>query len=257
MIAAIRAEWTKQRTVPSTAWLLFAAAAATVAVSAIVAAAWHVNGGSTADPTKLSLTGIYVGQAVIAIFTVLSVSEEFGTGMIRTSIAAVPRRVNLMAAKVASTAGLIVPSGLVGTGGCLIVGRLLLADAGLNPARGYALISLRHAATLRAAAGSVIYLILIGLLALGIATIIRDTAASIGAVFSLLYLPPIAAQLIHDPTWRRHIQEIAPMTAGLAIQATRTLHDLPIAPWAGLGILAGWAAGAVLAGGLVLRIRDA
>ena len=95
------------------------------------------------------------------------------------------------------------------------------------------------------------------LLALGIATIIRDTAASIGAVFGLLYLPPIAAQLIQDPTWRRHIQQVAPMTAGLAVQATRNLNHLPIAPWGVLGVLGAWAAAALLAAVLLLQLRDA
>jgi ABC-2 type transport system permease protein len=257
MIAAVRAEWTKLRTLSSTAWLLIGAAGVTIAVSAIVAAAWHVNRGGTADPTKLSFTGVYVGQAVIAVLTVLAISEEYGTGMIRTTLAALPRRVNLLAAKAATLAGLTVPVGLIAAAGCLIAGRLLLPDAGLNPVHGYALISLDHAATLRAAAGTVVYLILIGPLALGIATIIRDTAASIGAVFALLYLPPIAAQLIQDPTWRRHIQQIAPMTAGLAVQATRNLHNLPITPWAGLGILAAWAAATLLVAGLLLQLRDA
>jgi ABC-2 type transport system permease protein len=257
MTAAVRAEWTKLRTLPSTAWLLAAAAVATIAVSAIVAAAWHVNRGSTADPTKLSLTGIYVGQAVIAVLAVLAVSEEYGTGMIRTTLTAMPRRVNLLAAKGATLAGLTLPVGIIAAAGCLIAGRLLLPNAGLNPAHGYALISLDHTATLRAAAGTVIYLILIELLGLGIATIIRDTAVSIGATIGVLYLPSIVAQLIQDPTWRRHIQQVAPMTAGLAVQATRNLHNLPIAPWAGLGVLAAWAAGAVLAAGLLLRFRDA
>lgn len=257
MIAAVRAEWAKLRTLPSTAWLLAAAAGATIAVSAIVAAAWHVNRGSSADPAKLSLTGIYVGQAVIAVLAVLTVSEEYGTGMIRTTLAAMPRRVNLLAAKATTLAGLTIPAGLAAAAGCLIAGRLLLPDAGLNPAHGYALVSLDHAPTLRAAAGTIIYLVLIGLLALGVATIIRDTTASIGAVFALLYLPPIAAQLIHDPTWQRHIQQIAPMTAGLAIQATRNLASLPIAPWPGLGVLATWAAAALLAAALLLRLRDA
>jgi len=80
------------------------------------------------------------------------------------------------------------------------------------------------------------------LLGLGAATAIRDTAASIGAVLGLLYLPPIAAQIVQDPTWRRHLEQIAPMTAGLAIQATTNLRSQPIAPWAGLGVLAVWAA---------------
>jgi ABC-2 type transport system permease protein len=257
MIDALRAEWTKLRTLPSTAWLLVGAAGATIAVSAIVAAAWHVNRGSTADPTKLSLTGIDLGQAVIATLAVLAISEEYGTGMIRTTVACVPRRINLLIAKAANLAGLTVPVGLAAVAGCLLAGRLLLPDAGLNPAHGYALISLHQGPTLRASAGTLLYLILIGLLALGVATVIRDTAASIGAVLGLLYLPPIAAQLVQDPTWRRHIQQVAPMTAGLAIQATHNLRSLPVDPWAGLGVLAAWAAAALLLAGLLLKVRDA
>jgi ABC-2 type transport system permease protein len=78
----------------------------------MIAAAWHVNRGTSTDPAKLSLTGIYVGQAVIAVLAVLAVSEEYGTGMIRTTLAAVPRRVNLLAAKAATLAGLTIPVGL-------------------------------------------------------------------------------------------------------------------------------------------------
>ena len=132
----------------------------------------------------------------------------------------------------------------------------MLPGAGLDPAHGYPLVSVAHAATLRAAAGSVLYLVLIALLALGIATAIRDTAVSIGAVLALLYLPPLLAQAVCDPL-RRHIQQIAPMTAGLAIQATTNLRTLPIAPWAGLGVLAAWAAAALLIAGTLLRRRDA
>jgi len=84
----------------------------------------------------------------------------------------------------------------------------------------------------------------------------RDTAVSIGVVLGLLYLPPILAQAVADPL-RRHLLEIAPMSAGLAIQATTNLHTLPIAPWAGLGVLAAWAIASLLFGGLLLRLRDA
>ena len=73
----------------------------------------------------------------------------------------------------------------------------------------------------------------------------------------LLYLFPIIAALASDPHWRRHLEQVGPMTAGLAIQATTGLRSLPISPWAGLGVLAAWAAGALLAGGLLLRFRDA
>jgi len=257
MIDAVRAEWTKLRTLPSTGWLLVGAVAVTIAVSAIVAAAWHVNAGSTADPTKLSLAGVQIGQAVIAVLAVLAVSEEYGTGMIRTSLSAMPRRLTLLAAKAANLAGLTLPVSLIAVAGCLFAGRLLLPDAGINPAHGYALVSLDHGPTLRAASGSVLYLALIALLGLGAATAIRDTAASIGAVLGLLYLPPIAAQIVQDPTWRRHLEQIAPTTAGLAIQATTNLRSQPIAPWAGLGVLAAWAAAVLLLAGLLLRLRDA
>ena len=95
---------------------------------------------------------------------------------------------------------------------------MLPAD-GLTPSHGYPLVSISTDPTLRAAAGSVLYLVLVALLSLGVATAIRDTAVSIGAVLGLLYLPPILAQAVNDPL-RRHLEQIAPMTAGLAIQAT-------------------------------------
>jgi ABC-2 type transport system permease protein len=132
----------------------------------------------------------------------------------------------------------------------------MLPASGLGPAHGYALVSISHSATLRAAAGSVLYLVLIALLALGVATAIRDTAVSVGAVLALLYLPPLLAQAVSDPL-RRHLEQIAPMTAGLAIQATTNLQAQPISPWAGLGVLAAWAAAALLIAGFLLRRRDA
>ena len=257
MSATLRAEWTKLRTLPSTGWLLVGAVAVTVAASTIVAAAWHVNAGTTADPTKLSLAGIQIGQAVIAVLAVLAVSEEYNTGMIRTSLSAMPRRLTLLIAKAANLAGLTVPAGLIAVAGCLLAGRLLLPEAGINPAHGYALISLDDGPTLRAATGSVIYLALIALLSLGVAAAIRDTAASIGAMLGLLYLPPIAAQIVQDPTWRQHLEQIAPTTAGLAIQATTEVHNQPIGPWAGLGVLAAWTAIALLIAAVLLKARDA
>jgi ABC-2 type transport system permease protein len=143
---SLHAEWTKLRTLASTFWLLLAAAALTVAVSAAAAAAVRCpSGGCTDDPAKISLTGIYLGQAVVAVLAVMAVSGEYGTGMIRVTLAATPRR----------------------------------------------------------------------------------------------------------------LTETAPLTAGLAIQATTGLNTLPISPWAGLGVLAAWAAGALVLGGMLLRSRDA
>ncbi len=85
-----------------------------------------------------------------------------------------------------------------------------------------------------------------------------DSAVAIGAVLGLLYLAPIILSVVAgDPVWSRRLERYAPMSAGLTIQDTTGLRGLPISPRGGLGVLAAWAAAALLAGGLVLRWRDA
>lgn len=258
MTAALKAEWIKLRTLGTTWWSLAGAVALTVAGSAAMAAATHVSpgGGGGQDPTKLALIGVDLGQAVIAVIAVMAIGDEYGTGMIRVTLAAIPRRQAMLGAKATTVAALTLAAAVPAVAGCLIAGRLLLPAAGLDPAHGYALVSIAHAPTLRAALGSLLYLVLIALLSLGIGAIVRDTAVATGVVLGLLYLPPLLALLVSGP-WRRHIEQIAPMSAGLAIEATRNLHTLPDAPWTGLGILAAWAAGTLLAGVAVLKIRDA
>jgi ABC-2 type transport system permease protein len=260
---ALRAEWTKLRTIAGTWWLMVGTVALTVAASAAIAASTHVSpgspGGATGagqDPTRLSLIGLDLGQAVVAILAILTVTEEYATGMIRVTLAAMPRRGRMLGAKAVNLAGLALITAVPAVIACLIAGRLLLPAAGLDPAHGYALVSIAHGPTLRAAVGSVVYLGLIALLSLGIGTVVRDGAVATGIVLGLLYLPPLLAQLVSGP-WRRHIQQIAPMSAGLAIQATRNIRSLPISPWAGLGALAAWAAGMLLVSLAVLTGRDA
>jgi ABC-2 type transport system permease protein len=255
---ALRAEWTKARTTSSAGWLLLATVVSTLALSAVaVADVDHTSAGARLDVTRLSLVGIYLGQAVVAILAVLAISNEYSSGMIRTTLAALPRRPAVLAAKAVIIAGATLAVGVVAVVGCLLVGRFALPGRGFTPAHGYALLSLANGPTLRAAVGSVIYLVLIALLSLGVATAVRDSATSVGIVLGMLYLFPIFAQLVGDPHWQRRLQQIGPMTAGLAIQATVNLRALPIGPWAGLGVLAAWTAAALIVGGLVLWLRDA
>jgi len=255
---ALQAEWTKLRTLPGTFWLLAAVAVTTVAVSAAAAAAVTCpHGGCSVDPARTSLTGIYLGQAVAAILGVLAISSEYSTGMIRASFTAMPRRITVLSAKAAIIGGLALAAGTVAVAGSLLAGRALLTGHGFTPAHGYPALTLADGAVLRAAVGSVLYLALIALLSLGVATIIRDPAPAIGTVLGLLYLDPIIAAALPGGHWHNVIERYAPMTAGLAIQATTGLSSLPISPWAGLGVLAAWAAGALLLGALLLRVRDA
>ena len=256
---ALHAEWTKLRTVAAPAWLLAGTIVATVVVSTAATAAVRCPSGTACpvDTTKLSLTGIQAGQAIVAVLAVLAISGEYSTGMIRITLAAMPRRSAVLAAKAILVAGLVLAAGAIAVGGSVLAGRILLPGHGFTAARGFPLESLADGPTLRAAAGSVLYLALIALLSLGIATLVRESAAAIGVVLGLLYLSPIILGVVTDPVWSHRLERYAPMSAGLTIQDTIGLRSLPISPWGGLGVLAAWAAATLLAGGLLLRWRDA
>ena len=257
MSATLKAEWSKSRTLRGNGWLLLAVVAGTVSISAAGGALTHVSGVTPGgDSTKLSLSGVYLGQLAVAALAIMAISEEYATGMIRVTFAATPRRVAVLMAKAANLAAVSVVAGVAAVAGCLAVGRLTLPADGLDPAHGYALISVGSPATVRAAGGTVIYLTLIALLSLGVGTLIRDTAVSIGALVALLYIPPLLAHIVGG-TLGEHIKEIAPTSAGLAIQSTTNLHSLPIQPWAGIGVLTAWAVASLLLAAMTLRVRDA
>jgi ABC-2 type transport system permease protein len=257
LAAALRAEWTKLRTLSGTWWLLLGVITLTAAVgTAAAAAATCQAAGCGLDPAKIALSGVDLSQAVVAILAVLAITGEYSTGMIRTTLTAMPRRITVLSAKAVVVAALALAAGAVGVLASVLAGRLILPGRGFTPVHGYPPLSLADGPDLRAAAGSVLYLALIALLALGVGTAVRDSAVSIGLVLGLLYLFPVIASAL-DPRWARHLQQIGPMSAGLSVQATAGLRSLPLAPWQGLGILALWAAGALLVGGLALRFRDA
>ena len=141
---ALHAEWTKTRTVASTGWLLLAAVALTVAVGAAAAAATGCPSGAVCqvDPAKVSLTGIDLGQAVVAIAAVLAISNEYSTGMIRITLSAMPRRTVVLAAKAAILTGLVLAAGTIAVLTSVLAGRLILSGHGFTPAHGYELLSL-------------------------------------------------------------------------------------------------------------------
>lgn len=241
-MTTLHAEWTKVRTVPGTVWLLAGVVALTVSLGALAAGAMAAGG----DPARSALTGVVVGQAIVVVLGVGTISGEYGTGMIRTTFTALPHRLEVLAAKAFVVTGLVLAAGVVAVLGSVLVGDALL-PGGL-PLTG---------PVVRAAAGSVLYLALIALIGVGVAAMVRDAAAAVGLVLGLLYLTPIITTLVSDPTWRDRLRAWSPMTAGLAIQSTVDVEAEPIAPWPGLGILALWAAAALVAGALTLRLRDA
>lgn len=252
-----RAEWTKLRTDPSNRWLLLGVVALTLAVGTAVAMTSRCDSpGCGEDPTRLSLTGVMVGQVVVAIVAVLMAGNEYGTGMMRTTVAAVPRRTTVLFSKAVVLTAVILVAGAIGVLGSLLIGGTVQPGRGFTEAHGYEAMPSADPETLRAAVGSVLYLALIGLLSLGIALIVRSSATAIGIVLGLLFLFPILAQVITDPDWQRLLQQIAPMTAGLSVQTTIGVDQLPIGPWEGLGVAALWAVGALALGGATLHARD-
>jgi ABC-2 type transport system permease protein len=255
---ALHAEWTKLRTVSGPAWLLLGLAALTIAVSTAAVGATHCPPNLTCpvDTTKLSLTGIQLGQAVAAILAVLMVSNEYSSGMMRITLAAMPRRQTVLAAKAGLLAALVLAAGVVAVLGSVLAGHLILPGHGFTAARGFHPVWLSYGPVLRAASGSVLYLGLIALMSLGVAVIVRDSAVSIGVVLALLYVFPIILSFIGNEHWQHRLGRWTPTVAGLTIQDTTGLRSLAITPWAGLGVLAIWAAAAMLAGGLVFRFRD-
>ncbi|MEU8658635.1 ABC transporter permease [Actinoplanes philippinensis] len=229
--SAVLAEWTKLRTTPGPGWLLVATVAVTVALGSAVC----VDG---CDVPRIALSGVYLGQATVAVLGVLVVGTEFSCGLIRTTLAAVPSRAVVLGAKALVLAVPVAIAAAVAVGVCLT--RLPTHDGPV----------------LRPALGTTVYLVLIAVMSVGVAAVVRDPGAAIGTVLGLLYLPPILVRAVSDSELREFVEKVSPMSAGLAVQATTDLDRLPIGPWAGLGALAGWAAAALLAGFLALRLRD-
>src|SRR5215469_13143697 len=177
--------------------------------------------------------------------------------MIRVSLAAMPRRSVLLAAKALVVTAVVMVAGLVSVLGSVLAGRLLLPGNGFNKHRGFAALSVLHEPTLRAAAGSVLYLVLIGLFTLGLSTALRESGLVTAVVLCVLYVIPLVSDVTLSAVWQHRLNRWAPVNAGLAIQATRDVAKLPIGPWPGLGVLGLWAAAALAVGWVVLRLRDA
>ncbi|MFJ4786967.1 ABC transporter permease [Streptomyces sp. NPDC088794] len=242
----LHAEWTKLRTLPSTWWLLAALVALTLAIGAAaitpVAADVCPGGPCDEDTVKLSLTGVWLGQAACLILGVLTMGAEYGTGTIRTTLAAMPTRRRVLASKATVLALLTAAGGALG-----ILASTLLADALLPD----------YAPALRPTVGSVLCLALVALLGLALATMLRDTSAAITLGLGILYVVPLLVTIIPSPTWQHRLERWAPMPAALSIQSTRHLADLPIAPWPGLGVLAAYAAALLALACVLFRFRDA
>jgi ABC-type transport system involved in multi-copper enzyme maturation permease subunit len=264
---AVRAEWTKLRSIPSTTWSAAAIVGLTVLLSAFVCASVDTRGGTPENPgdedvVMLSLSGVYLGQIAVVALAVTAVTSEYATGMIRTTFLANPRRRTVLAAKAAVVGATVLGVGLVASLASFFAGQSILPGNGFTTANGYPPASLGDGPTLRAVVGSALYLALLALLSLGVGAVLRHTAGAVSTLLGLLFVPLIALTFLPDNLWKP-VQRFAPMTAGLAVQSTVGSLELiagragePISPWAGLGILCAYAAVALLAAFGLINRRD-
>lgn len=248
----MRSEWTKLVSVRSTIWTLGLTIVVGVGVSAIAAAEtashWDTSRHFGFDPTSLSLTGVFVAQLIIGVLGVLVMSTEYGTGTIRATLSATPRRPGVLAAK-ASVFGIVaLVVSMVTSFLSFFVGQALLTAPATHA-------TLSSPDALREVAGTGIYLFLIGLFALSLATLIRHTAGAISTFVGIVLVLPSVLQALPN-SLQHDIIKFTPSRIGIAV-ITRGNHPFAFSPWVGLAILAAYTAALLVIAGVKLTKRDA
>ncbi len=256
-VRVLRAEWTKLRSVRSTVWSLLIAVVFTIGLPALFAAIlanrWaHMDLRERADhmrhPLDVSLAGVNLSQLAIAVLGVLVITAEYSTGMIRASFTAVPHRLAVLWSKTAVFAAvvlaLMVPS---------VLAAFFASQAVLD--RHHILqVSFSQAGVARAVLGGALYLVVVGIFALGLGAIVRNTAGGIAAFVAIMFvLPPLMNVL--PQSWNDAITPYLPDSAGRDVFSLTTgPHSL--GPWTGFAPFCGYAAAALGIASLLLVRRD-
>ncbi len=258
VIDLARSEWTKLRTVRSTMWTLVITVVLGLGVSAIATAETRAHWSTMSlasiqsfDPTALSLIGTFIAEFAIGVLGVLVMSAEYSTGTIRAVLSAAPRRLDVLLAKIlVFTAVAVVVAEFVSFTS-FFLGQALLTSPALHA-------TLSSPGALRAVVGCGLYIATLGLLGLGLATIIRHSAGAISCfVGILLVLPLIVAAL--PSSLAMDVRKFMPDRIGATVITTNGgfNHSGAFSPWVGLLILVGYAVAINAIGAVLLLRRDA
>lgn len=252
----VRSEWTKLRTVRSTYAAVGAAALLMVGIGALISFGvgrhYHKAGFAEKlvfDPTSVSLASITFAQLAIAVFAILVITSEYSTGMIRTTLQAVPRRGWLLAAKALVFGVVALVVGEVICFAAFFVGQPILKS---GPAP-YATIS--QPGVWRAVVLSGVYLLLSGLLAMGVAVLLRHTAGAITVIVAVLFVLPGVANAL-PTSWQHPVEKYIPTGGGRAM-ATVMRDPNFLSPLGGLALLCAYCAILLAVALYTLQRRDA
>lgn len=254
----LASEWTKIRSVRSTMWalvLLFVLTLGfTTLITGLTAAQWSDQSTSDRqsvidDTVSFILgAGFQLSQLTICVLGVLVIASEYTTGMIRASLLAVPKRIPMLAAKSTVFGMLVFVVGLLVAFPSFFLGAAILHS--------HAPVSLGDPGVFRAVVGAALYLTVLGLFALAIGALLRQTAAGItGVVGFVLVLAPLAQLL--PGSLGKHVHAYLPSEAGQLIARAHQNKDDLLSPWQGFGVFCLWTAVLLLAAGYFLKRRDA
>jgi ABC-2 type transport system permease protein len=236
-------EWIKLRSLRSTTWALAGGVAATIALGAVAGLNTRNPGG---DPTSNFLSGILFGQLVLGVLGVLVMSNEYSSGAIRSTLAAIPRRPLVLAAKAAIFGLVALAAGEISVFGAFVGGTAVLRASVPHP-------SLAQPGVLRAVAMTGAYLALVALIGIGVGAIIRHSAGAAATLVGGLFVLP----LILGAVSRKTGQFMPEMIAGNSLGAVKPVQGFTLSPWAELAIVALYAVVLLSVGGWLLVRRDA
>jgi len=255
----LRSEFTKIRSVRSTYWTLLMLLAVSVgigaAISALSASGWSNTPPADRTPldaTQLSIAALLIlGQLVIVVLGALVLTSEYSTGMIRTSLIAMPRRIVIYVAKAVAFAAVALAVSLATAFIAFFLGQSLLASTHQSA-------TLAGHDVLRALVGSALYITLCGLFTFAAAAIIRNTAGTITAMIGLLFVLPVLVNLL---PWHNDLVRWLPSSAARAISATvwnsGPQNSHLFSPWDQFAVFAVYTAVLLVVGGILFRKRDA
>ena len=251
-------EWTKLRSVRSTMWTLLLLVVLTLGLTGLITgltmAQWNKIGPASqaqliGDPVSAILgASIEFGQLTIIVLGVMAITSEYTTGAIRSSLLAVPRRGQMLAAKALMFTMVVFVLAEVVCFAAFFLGSAIMHS--------HVPVSLSDSNVARAVLGAGLYLTVLGLFSMAIGGLIRHTAGAIAGVIAfVIVLEPLSTLI--PGTWGDHIHDYLPTSAGRLVYAIKPVSGQVLPAWGGFAVFCAWTAALLIAWAVLLQLRDA